>query len=340
MSLLAQTRISVLDLSPIRAGHPIAQSYADSLALARHVDELGYTRYWLAEHHNIPGVASSATVILIGHIAGGTRRIRVGSGGIMLPNHAPLIVAEQFGTLESLYPGRIDLGLGRAPGTDGLTARALRRDLTGRPEDFPALLMELRGFLAKPESSSPRRVRAIPGEGLEVPIWLLGSSDFSARLAGKLGLPFAFAGQFAPRYMLEALAIYRRAFEPSETLRAPYAMIGTNVIAAESDDEADYLSTSAKQHVLNLIRNDMQPLAPPVDDMDALWSVHEARAVEDFLGASVIGGRETVRKGLERLIGLTGANEVMINAAIYDQDLRRRSFSIVSELKAEAAEAA
>lgn len=340
MSLLAQTPISVLDLSPIRAGQTIAQSFTDSLALARHVERLGYTRYWLAEHHNIPGVASSATAVLIGYIAGGTSTIRVGSGGIMLPNHAPLIVAEQFGTLETLYPGRIDLGLGRAPGTDGMTARALRRDLTSQGDDFQPLLAELRNYLRTPEAPSPYAVRAIPGEGTNVPIWLLGSSGYSAELAGRLGLPFAFAGQFAPRYMMQALAIYRHVFEPSEVLDAPYAMIGTNVIAAETDAEAAYLSTSAKQHILNLIRNDMKPMQPPVESMDALWTAREAEAVASFLGASVIGGRETVAAGLEQLLDATGANEVMINAAIYDQTARQRSYGIVAELRDRAANAA
>ena len=326
---LATMPLSVLDLSPILEGHTAADSFANSLALARHAEQAGYQRIWLAEHHSMPGIASSATAVLIGHIAGGTERIRVGSGGIMLPNHAPLVIAEQFGTLESLYPGRIDLGLGRAPGSDGKTMRALRRDLHSSGDDFPQLLHELHSYLV---GNGP--VRAIPGEGLDIPLWLLGSSDFSARLAGQLGLPFAFAGQFAPNHMMMALQAYRTAFTPSAVLQQPYAMVGMNVVVADSDAEAQYLFSSQQQHVLNLFRNTLGKLQPPVENMDALWEAHEKHSVLSFLGGSVVGSPEKVKQQMALFLRSTQANELIINCAVYDQQARRRSYSLLAEIKA------
>src|SRR3954471_3582397 len=261
--------ISVLDLAPIREGATAADAFRNSLDLARHAERWGYRRFWLAEHHNIPGIASAATAVVIGHVAGGTSRIRVGAGGVMLPNHAPLVIAEQFGTLASLYPGRIDLGLGRAPGGDRQTTHALRRNLDGTEDDFPRDVAELQSYFrpARPGQA----VRAIPGEGLDVPIWLLGSSDFSARLAAELGLPFAFASHFAPDYLLPALELYRENFKPSERLAEPYAMVGVNVIAGDTDAQARRLFTSLQQQFLNMVRGKPGQLPPPVDDMDGLW---------------------------------------------------------------------
>lgn len=330
MSRLRTIPWSVLDLSPVRAGGTPAEALRESLELARQAEALGYHRYWVAEHHNMPGIASAATSVVIGYVAAGTRRIRVGAGGIMLANHAPLVIAEQFGTLESLYPGRIDLGLGRAPGGDQPAARALRRSLGTSGEDFPELLEELRGYFraARPGQA----VRAVPGEGLDVPIWLLSSSGFSAQLAGELGLPFAFAGQFAPQAMVPACELYRRVFRPSGVLLEPYVMVGTNVIAAETDAEARRLATSHQQAFLNLIRGQPGKLPSPLESMDGHWSAAEEAAVAGHLGASIIGGRETVRRGLEELVERTGADEVMINAMIFDPAARTRSYEIVAEI--------
>ncbi|MFP8967312.1 LLM class flavin-dependent oxidoreductase [Pokkaliibacter sp. CJK22405] len=325
---LADIPLSVLDLSPILEGQTAAEAYQNSLALAQHVEAEGYHRLWLAEHHNMPGIASSATSVLIGHLAGGTKTLRIGSGGIMLPNHAPLVIAEQFGTLESLYPGRIDLGLGRAPGSDGRTMQALRRDLRSSGDDFPQLLEELRGYFAGTE-----RVHAVPGEGLNIPIWLLGSSNFSAQLAGMLGLPYAFAGQFAPNHMMMALDTYRQAFTPSDVLDKPYAMVGMNVVVAETDEEANYLFTSQQQHVLKLFRNDLGKLQPPVEDMDSLWEAHEKHSALSFLGASVVGSPAKVRMQMELFLSRTGADELMINTAVFDQQKRRESFSRLMEIR-------
>jgi luciferase family oxidoreductase group 1 len=324
---LDNTAFSVLDLCPVLEGQTPADAFANTTALAKAVDELGYTRYWMAEHHNMQGIASSATSILIGHVAGVTKRIRVGSGGIMLPNHAPLVIAEQFGTLESLYPNRIDLGLGRAPGSDGLTARALRRLTHNTGDDFPQLLEELMRYFW-----GENRVKAVPGEGLEVPIWLLGSSGFSAQLAGQLGLPFAFAAQFAPAFLDQALSIYRDHFTPSAYLDAPYAMVGTNIIVAETDEEAQFLFTSQQQHVLSIFRNTRGKLQPPVESMDALWQGHEIASVESFLGASIVGSPTTVKAGLERFIARTQANELIVNCAVYDQVARRESYRLLREI--------
>ncbi|MED4784958.1 LLM class flavin-dependent oxidoreductase [Brevibacillus choshinensis] len=324
--------LSVLDLAPIVEGSNATESYKKSLDLAQHVEKWGYHRYWLAEHHSMPSVASSATSVLIGHIAGGTTKLRVGSGGIMLPNHAPLVIAEQFGTLESLYPGRIDLGLGRAPGADQRTARALRRDLRIGGEDFPELLQELREYLNPSLSDSPVGVRAIPGEGLNIPIWLLGSSDFSARLAGMLGLPFAFAGHFSPNYTLPALQTYRHSFLPSDVLDKPYAMVGVNVMAADTDEKAERLATSHFQAFLNIIRGDLKPIQPPVDDMDDLWSEFEKLSVQSQLRSSIIGSPDTVKKELQELLNSTQADELMITTQMFEHADRLHSYEIVADV--------
>ncbi|MGM0982570.1 MAG: LLM class flavin-dependent oxidoreductase [Pseudomonadota bacterium] len=328
MSRLADTPLSVLDLAPIREGGTIADTFGESVALARLTERLGFTRYWLAEHHSIEGIASAATAVLIGHIAGATERIRVGSGGIMLPNHAPLVVAEQFGTLETLYPGRIDLGLGRAPGSDGPTMAAMRRDPHAGVDDFPQRLAELQGYLD--DARPGQRVRAVPGQGTKVPLWLLGSSDFSARLAAREGLPFAFAAQFAPAQLFEALKLYRDNFRPSAVLAAPHAMVGLPVIAAENDLQADYLASTARRKFLGMIRGQRTKALPPVEALD--WSPREQAQVEQFLGAAVIGGPETVREGLERFLALTGADELMLNTDVYAPEDRLRSYEIVNEI--------
>src|SRR5437764_9140920 len=292
--------LSVLDLSPIIEGGTAAQSFRNTLDLAQHAERWGYHRYWLAEHHNIPGIASAATSVVVGYVAGGTERMRIGAGGIMLPNHAPLVIAEQFGTLESLYSGRIDLGLGRAPGGDTASARALRRGLGSNGDTFPRDLEELRGYFRP--SVPGQAVRAIPGEGLNVPIYLLGSSDFSARLAAEQGLPFAFASHFAPDFLHLALGLYRAQFEPSEQLAQPHAMVGVNVIAADTDAEAARLLTSLQQQFLNLIRGAPTQIAPPVERMDGRWLPPERAHVERMTRCSVVGSPQTVRRGLEKLI--------------------------------------
>lgn len=325
-----RTRFSVLDLALVREGSDLADAFRRSLDLAQHVERWGYTRFWLAEHHNMPGVGSAATSVLIGHVAAGTSTIRVGSGGIMLPNHSSLIIAEHFGTLETLYPGRIDLGVGRAPGSDGITARALRRGLGSSEQDFPRQVQELLAYL---EPSSPGQVlRAIPGEGTKVPVWLLGSSTYSAQLAAALGLPFAFASHFAPEQMYEALDLYRENFQPSRWLQKSYAMIGAPLVAAESDEEAQRLSTTLYLRFLKLIRG--QPLlsSAPVESMDDLWSPHERVIVEGKLGAAVIGGRETVRNKLTALIQATEADEIIFTSDLYNHADRLASYRIASEV--------
>ncbi|QOY38699.1 LLM class flavin-dependent oxidoreductase [Anaerobacillus isosaccharinicus] len=327
MKKLTDIRLSVLDLAPITEGSQASDAFRNSLDLARHVEQLGFHRYWVAEHHNMPGIASSATAVLIGHIASGTTTIRVGSGGIMLPNHAPLVVAEQFGTLETLYPNRIDLGLGRAPGTDQLTAQALRRDGQSG-EVFPQLLEELRSYL----SSEQGQVRAIPGEGLNIPIYLLGSSGFSARLAGLLGLPFAFASHFSPENTLPALKIYRDSFQPSEILAEPYVIVGLNVIAADEDEKAHFLATSQQQAFLSLIRRTPSTLKPPVQSMEQIWTPYEKMIVDKQLQTTMIGSPNTVKEKLQAFLDETGADEFMINTHIYDHNDRLRSYEIVSEL--------
>ncbi|WP_026637902.1 LLM class flavin-dependent oxidoreductase [Bordetella petrii] len=333
MTDLARVPFSVLDLAPIVQGGTAAQAFQNTVDLAQHVERWGYKRFWLAEHHNITGVASSATAVLIGHVAARTSTLRVGSGGIMLPNHAPLIIAEQFGTLESLFPGRIDLGLGRAPGSDGATQHALRRGPRSGLE-FPALLDELRAFLA-PERPG-QSVRAIPGAGLDIPIWLLGSSDFSARLAAELGLPFSFAGHFSPEGMA-AMRLYRHLFKPSATLSRPYAMIGVPVIAADTDEHAHYLATTQQLKFLSLVRGNRLQLQPPVASMDGLWNEWEQHAVEQKLAASIVGGPATVKAGLQALIAQTEADEVMIVSDFYRHADRLRSYEILATLKQNAA---
>ena len=323
-----QLGVSVLDLVGMRAGEPAGSAIARSVDLAQRVEQLGYKRYWLAEHHSIAGLACSATPVLIGHVAAATKSIRVGSGGVMLPNHAPLVVAEQFGTLEALYPGRIDLGLGRAPGGDFSTMRALRRDLGQGGEDFPVLLEELRTYLG-PERPG-QAVKAIPGQGSNVPITLLGSSDFSARLAGMLGLPFAFAAHFAPDYLYAAARLYREQFRPSVALPSPYLMVAVPVIAAETDAAARRLLTTPQQRFLRLIRSQPVELLPPVDSMELLWQEHERAAVENRLRAAIVGSDATVKAGLEKLVGDTAADEVIVVTDTYDHADRIESYQRVA----------
>jgi len=327
--------VSVLDLVSMNPGEPAGGAIARSVDLARHVERLGYQRYWLAEHHNIAGLACSATSVLIGHIAAATSTIRVGSGGIMLPNHAPLVVAEQFGTLDALYPGRIDLGLGRAPGGDFFTMHALRRDNQQTGDDFPALLDELRTYLAPAKPG--QRVRAIPGQGSNVPITLLGSSDFSAQLAASLGLPFAFAAHFAPEFLQTAARLYRDRFQPSDVLRKPYFMVGVPVIAAETDAEARRLFTTPQQRFLRLVRNQAVELLPPVDSMDDLWNERERAAVNSRLRQAVVGSNATVRAGFERLVSETGAEELIVVTDTYDHADRLDSYARVAQVARELA---
>lgn len=332
MSVLAQTRISTLDLVPIRDDGSPAQALQNALALARHVERLGFTRFWVAEHHNMDGIASSATAVLLGYLAAGTSTIRVGSGGVMLPNHAPLVIAEQFGTLATLYPGRIDLGLGRAPGADQFTVQALRRDRIGSADDFPRDVEELQRYLGP--RTPDQRVIAMPGTGTQVPIWLLGSSLFSAQLAGEKGLPYAFASHFAPRYMHEAIRVYRNHFKPSAVLDQPYVMLGVPLVAADSDEQAEYLATSAYQRILALIRGQSLVQKPPVKSMQGLWLPHEKEAVASFLGMAVVGGPEKVRARLEVLLEQTGADELIFTCDLYDFADRLRAFEILAQVRA------
>lgn len=323
--------ISVLDLAPVVEGAAARDALRNTLDLAQHAERWGYHRFWLAEHHNMPGIASSATSVLIGYVAGGTSKIRVGSGGIMLPNHSPLVIAEQFGTLESLYPGRIDLGIGRAPGSDPLTARALRRGPGSDGQDFPELLEELRTYFDPSRAEYPPRVRAYPGEGLHIPIWLLGSSDFSARLAAKLGLPFAFASHFAPDFVIPALDLYRSSFQPSAELAEPRTMIGVNVFAADTEQEASRLATSQIQQFLNLIRGRTGKLQPPVDDIESLWTPHEKAIVSKQLAFTVVGDKASVKDKLQYILDLTKADEIIVSSSIYDHEARLRSYEILAE---------
>ena len=322
--------VSVLDLVGMRTGEGPGAAIARSVDLAQHAERWGYKRFWLAEHHSIDGLACSATPVLIGHVAGSTKTIRVGSGGVMLPNHAPLVVAEQFGTLEALYPGRIDLGLGRAPGGDFATMRALRRDSRQSGDDFPELLNELRGYLgvARPGQA----VKAIPGQGSHVPVTLLGSSLFSAQLAAQLGLPFAFAAHFAPQYLNAAAQLYRDQFRPGDALHKPYMMVGVQVIAAETDAAARRLFTTPQQRFLRLIRNQPVELLPPVNSMDGLWSEWERAAVESKLGAAIVGSDATVLTGLAKLAGETGASEVIVVTDTYTHEDRLESYRRVAEI--------
>ena len=330
MKSLSAVKVSVLDLAPIREGKSIADTFRYSLELARHVEKLGFERFWMAEHHNLDGIASAATSVLLGYIAGGTSKIRVGSGGIMLPNHSSLVVAEQFGTLETLYPGRIDLGLGRAPGTDQITMRALRRHLEQSGDDFAEQVQELQYYFSEPEPG--QRIRAIPGAGLKIPLWILGSSLYSAQLAAALGLPYAFAGHFAPDAMLDAIKLYRDQFQASSVLQKPYVMIGTQAVAAETDEEAEFLATTLYQRFLNLIRNQRMALKPPVKDMSALWNEEEKHALQSKLRYAAIGGPVRLKQQFEAIIELTGADELIINCEPYDQVARLRSYELISNV--------
>lgn len=324
---MRMTPLSVLDLSPVVEDGDVRRALDESRALARAAEASGYRRFWLAEHHNMPGIASSATALAIAHVAAGTTTIRVGSGGVMLPNHAPLVIAEQFGTLDALFPGRIDLGLGRAPGTDGATARALRRYFEAA-DQFPRDVMELQGFLAP--AAEGQAVRAVPGAGSNVPVWLLGSSLFSAELAAHLGLPFAFASHFAPDLLLEALDVYRRGFRPSPALEAPWAMAAINVFAAETDAEARRLSTSMQQAFAAVVRGRPGRLKPPVDDIEAVLDPAERAAVAARLKYAAIGSAATVRAALDGFVRLTGVDEIMVTGMIHDVDARIRSLEITA----------
>ena len=319
---------SILDLAPVCEGSDAAQAFRNTLDLAQHAEGWGYQRYWLAEHHNMPGIASAATAVLIGYVAGGTKTIRVGSGGVMLPNHAPLQVAEQFGTLASLYPGRIDLGLGRAPGTDQPTAKALRRYFDSA-EQFPLDVQELLSYFAVVQPG--QLVRAVPGAGLDVPVWLLGSSLFSAQLAAALGLPFAFASHFAPDAMDQAVAVYHRDFRPSQYLAEPHAMLALNVVAAETDAEARRLFTTAQQSFVNLRRGKPGLIPPPIDDIETYWQPHEKLGVENALACSVVGDPETVKRGIAAFVDRHRPDELMLVANVFDHGARLRSFELVAE---------
>jgi len=329
---------SVLDLSPIVEGGTAAEALKNTLDLARHAEQLGYLRYWVAEHHNMPGIASAATVVVMGHVAAGTRTIRVGSGGIMLPNHAPLVVAEQFGTLESLFPGRIDLGLGRAPGTDMLTSRALRRDLNTNPEQFPQDVEELRSYFDAPpgDVAQPgQAIRAVPGTGLKVPLWILGSSLFGAQVAAILGLPFAFASHFAPDALLPALEIYRRYFKPSQQLDKPHVMVAANIIAADTDAEARRLFTSLQQSFVKLRRGTPGMLAPPIEDISSWASAAELSGLSHSLVYSFVGAPATVSKGVKSFLKLTQADELIVSGHIFDHQARRHSYALAARVRDE-----
>ncbi|CAN5666388.1 LLM class flavin-dependent oxidoreductase [soil metagenome] len=327
------TPLSVLDLSPIAQGSDAAQSFRNSLSLAQHAERLGYRRFWLAEHHGMPGIASAATAVLIGHVAGGTSTIRVGAGGIMLPNHSPLMIAEQFGTLESLYPGRIDLGLGRAPGSDQITARAMRRHLASDADEFPQDVMELADYF----SASPRQpVRAVPGTGLEVPIWILGSSLFGAQLAAALGLPYAFASHFAPAQMMQAIEIYRAQFRPSASLAKPHVMLGFNVFAAHSSEEAKFLATSMQQAFVNLRSGRPSQLPRPVEGYADRVGPQERALLDSVLSCSAVGSPDEVRASLQTFVERTGADELMITSQIFDHAARLRSYEITAEVFGES----
>src|ERR1700732_4203538 len=323
-------RLSVLDLSPIIEGGDAALAFRNTVDLAQHVEEWGYHRFWLAEHHNMPGIASAATSIVIAHIAGGTKTIRVGSGGIMLPNHSPLVIAEQFGTLESLFPGRIDLGLGRAPGSDQTTARALRRNLATDPDQFPQDVIELLQYFAP--AAPDQRVIAVPGAGLQVPLWILGSSLFGAQVAAMLGLPFAFASHFAPALMMQALEIYRGRFRPSQQLAHPYVMLGFNIFAADSDAEARLLATSMQQAFVNLRSGRPSQLPPPMEGYDTQLAPAAKAMLADVLASSAIGSPDTVRRALSSFIDRTRPDELMLTSQIFDHAARLRSYEIAADV--------
>jgi luciferase family oxidoreductase group 1 len=322
------TALSILDLAFVTEGATAAEALHRSLDLAQHVERWGYTRFWVAEHHNMIGVASAATSLVIGYLAGGTRTIRVGAGGIMLPNHSPLVVAEQFGTLDALYPGRIDLGLGRAPGTDQRTLRALRRDAMSA-ESFPQDVVELQAYLAPLRPG--QAVQAVPGAGSNVPLWILGSSTYGAQLAAALGLPYAFASHFAPDDLMPALELYRKQFKPSAQLAKPYAMVGANVIVADTDAEARHIFTSAQQAFTNLLRNTRGKLQPPIDDIETYWSPAEKAHASRMLACAFVGSPDTVRAGLKEFIAMTGADEIIVAAAVYDHAARLRSYELLAQ---------
>ncbi|WP_457092213.1 LLM class flavin-dependent oxidoreductase [Microvirga sp. P5_D2] len=322
--------LSILDLAHVPEGSTPSDALRNSLDLAQHAERWGYNRFWLAEHHNMVGIASAATSIAIAHVAGGTKTIRVGAGGIMLPNHSPLVIAEQFGTLDALFPGRIDLGVGRAPGTDQRTLRALRRDPMSA-DTFPQDVVELQALLGPLQPDQV--IQAVPGTGSNVPIWILGSSLFGAQLAGMLGLPYAFASHFAPNALLQALQAYRQRFEPSAQLDKPYAMVGVNVIAADTDEEARHLFTSAQQSFTNLFRGTRGKLQPPIDDIESYWTPHEKAQAMNMLACSFVGSAQTVREGLEGFLEQTGADELIVASAIYDHSKRLRSYEILADVR-------
>ncbi len=324
--------ISVLDLVPVREGQEPGDALRASIDLARHAESLGYTRYWVAEHHNMVGIASAATAVVIGQLAAATKTIRVGAGGIMLPNHAPLIIAEQFGTLEALFPGRIDLGLGRAPGTDQMTMRAMRRSPMSS-DSFPQDVLELQAYFAP--AGPNQAIQAVPGAGLNVPLWILGSSLFGSQLAAELGLPYAFASHFAPDALMQALAIYRERFKPSEQLARPHAMPGINVIAAETDAQARHLATSLQQRFVGMVRGQRGKLQPPIDDIETYWSPNEKAHVAGMLRYAFIGSPETLKRQLGAFITTTRADEIMVTAPIFDHEARKRSYEILSGIAPE-----
>ncbi|MCS4306299.1 luciferase family oxidoreductase group 1 [Rheinheimera pacifica] len=325
--------LSILDLAPVSAGSSIADSFAASKALAQHAEQLGYHRYWLAEHHNMPGIASAATSLLISHLAAATSRIRLGAGGIMLPNHSPLVIAEQFGTLATLYPERIDLGLGRAPGSDQVTARALRRNQAETEAQFPADIAQLQRYFADVQPGQP--VQAVPGQGLYVPLWILGSSLYGAQLAAQLGLPYAFASHFAPGIMQQAAELYRREFKPSAQLDKPYLMLALNVFAADSTAEAKRLFSSLQQQFVNLARGTPGLLPAPVDSIDSIWQPHEKAYVQNALACSVVGDAAEVRQGIKDFIARYNPDELMLTSMMHDPQARQTSYRIAAELLAE-----
>jgi luciferase family oxidoreductase group 1 len=322
--------LSVLDLAPITEGSDAGQALRNSLDLARHAEALGYRRFWMAEHHNLPGIASAATAVALAHVGAGTSSIKIGAGGIMLPNHAPLVIAEQFGTLAALHPGRVELGLGRAPGSDQITNRAVRRNLNGDVDEFPRDVVELMSYFQPAEPG--QAVQAVPGAGLEVPIWILGSSTYGAQLAAYLGLPFAFASHFAPAMMMPAMKIYRERFRPSAQLALPHVMLGVVVVAAETDEEARFLFSSLQQSSLNNRTGHPGRVPPPVADFEASLDPYARAILADALGAAIVGSPDTVRRGLEDFVGRTGADELMVTANIFDHAKRKRSFEIVAEI--------
>ena len=332
------TELSVLDLSPVPEGSSAGQSLRNTLDLARHAEALGYKRYWLAEHHNMPGIASAATSVVIGHVAMATKRIRVGAGGIMLPNHAPLVITEQFGTLAALHPGRVDLGLGRAPGTDMITARALRRNLEAGVDGFPNDVVELMGYFEPAQDN--QRVRAVPGEGEQVEVWMLGSSTYGAQLAAILGLPYAFASHFAPAEMEHAIEIYRSRFQPSQRLDKPHFMLGLNVFAADTDAEAQLLFSSLQQAFVNLRTGRPGKLPPPVENYTATLDPMATAMLDQALSCSIVGSPETVRRGLEAFVARHRPDELMVTAQIFDHEARKRSFEILAEVHQDMAKAA